>query len=77
MMRSPIVCPYCGNQFEDTIDARLRKKTVLTIEEAIKSHGDPDFSDEGLNLDDADTAVLDDDIMDTEIDVMKIKEFSE
>jgi hypothetical protein len=77
MIKSPVECPYCGHQFEDTIDARLRKKTVMTIEETIKSHIDFEFSEEGLGVDDADSVVLDDDSVETDIDVMKIKELSE
>jgi uncharacterized Zn finger protein len=77
MMRSPIECPYCGHQFEDAIDVRLRKKAAMTIEETMKAHMDFEFAEEGLSVDETDTIVLDDDGIETDIDVIKIKELGE
>lgn len=72
LMKSPIVCPYCGNSFDEG-DIKLKRKTAIGASEDIsKTSVDFDFPEDEIEEDDA--AVLEDDDMDNDLDVLKITE---
>lgn len=72
LMRNPIVCPYCGNIFEP--DYKLKKKSSL-VDESAKVTQEFEFEEDNLTEDDS--AVLEGDDLESDIDVIKIKEFDE
>jgi hypothetical protein len=67
MMRIPIVCPYCGNTFDDN-DFKVRKKGI-TAEEPPKI----DFDLEN-DVSSDDPSILCEDDVDGDLDMLKIKE---
>lgn len=70
LMKTSVVCPYCGNTFEGN-DYKLKKKGT-TLDESSKINSDFEFEVEDLETDES--VVLDGDEIENDIDVIK-KEF--